>query len=285
MTEWGGDPNSGADKPSEPDPWAAPAQPPAAAPPPPAQPDPWAAPPPPAQPPGFGAPPPPPPPPPPPAPGGPQYGAPPPFGSAPPPPPQYGPPPGYGAAPPPPPGYGQPAGYGAPPPYGAFPQPAYGGQGMVGVTPFGQAASWGARFGAAVLDSIIVGIPSVIIGAIFGAFSSPSITCHSNGICTSSGGGSRAIFDLISIVLAAAYYGYFDGTRGQTIGKQVLNIKVVDANSGGVVGPGRAILRKFILGISMIPCLVGAFSPFFDGTKRMQGWHDKIGNDFVVKTR
>ena len=32
-------------------------------------------------------------------------------------------------------------------------------------------------------------------------------------------------------------------------------------------------------------CLVGYFSPFFDGTKRNQGWHDKAASCFVVNSR
>jgi hypothetical protein len=32
-------------------------------------------------------------------------------------------------------------------------------------------------------------------------------------------------------------------------------------------------------------CFIGYFSPFFDNTKRNQGWQDKAANDFVVSTR
>jgi uncharacterized RDD family membrane protein YckC len=87
----------------------------------------------------------------------------------------------------------------------------------------------------------------------------------------------------LDIIVWVVYYGQLDGIRQQTVGKRMMGIRVVDANTGGPIGFGRAVLRMFILGISLIPCLIGAFSPFFDGTKRNQGWHDKVGNDLVVK--
>lgn len=303
MTQWGNDPSSGenpsgnGDNPSgdaenptgatppQPDPWAAPPPPPAPPTPPSTQPDPWAAPAPPPPPPPPAAPyVPPTPPPPPPPPGAPQYGAPPAFNTPPPPP----PPPAYGQ----PPGYGQPAGYGQPG-YGAYPpqQPGYGGYpppppGFGGPAGAGTIAGWGSRFGAQIIDWIIIGIPSGILGAILGAFSTHTTCSQFTGFCTtSSNSGARSLFDLIALVIGFAYYGYFDGTKGQTLGKQLLGIRVVDANTGGLVGVGRAILRKFILGLSMILCFVGAFSPFFDGTKRMQGWHDKVGNSLVVRAK
>ncbi len=48
-----------------------------------------------------------------------------------------------------------------------------------------------------------------------------------------------------------------------------MHIKVVDSRSGQPIVTGEI-------------CTLGYWSPFFDGTKRKQGWHDKAGNDFVV---
>jgi uncharacterized RDD family membrane protein YckC len=193
--------------------------------------------------------------------------------------PQYGQPqygqPGYGQ-----PQYGQP-GYGQPgpgqpgpgqyppaPPYGA---PGYGpppGASYGGVTPFGLPASMGNRLLARFVDAVIVGIPAVVLIGIAAAT------------------GSTAAFVLVYllvIVAAIGYDVYFNGVKGATIGKRTLKIKVVDTGTGQPIGAGRAFVRYLVLGITGGICTLGYWSPFFDGTGRKQGWHDKAANDFVVQ--
>jgi len=188
------------------------------------------------------------------------YGQPPQYGQ-----PQYGQPteygqPGYGQQP-----YGQ-SGYGQPP-YGYPAAPSYSGYGQPAAGA-GQIASMGSRFGAFLLDIIILIVINVIVSLIFG---------H--------GTGGRAFADLVNLVIAFGYFGYLIGVRQQTVGMRALNIKVVDANTGGAIGVGRGLLRYLVQGLTGLLCLVGYFSPFFDGTKRNQGWHDKAANDFVVSAR
>jgi uncharacterized RDD family membrane protein YckC len=146
----------------------------------------------------------------------------------------------------------------------------------------------GARLGAFILDGLIVGIPLAIIFAILGAaFITPAkTTCDANFSCTTSagsGGGLIGLFYLIEIVVVLAYFGYMDGVKQQSFGKRIVHIKVADANSGGPIGFGRGVVRQLVLSVTGAICFIGYLSPFFDGTKRYQGWHDKAGNDFVVK--
>jgi uncharacterized RDD family membrane protein YckC len=163
--------------------------------------------------------------------------------------PPYGQQPGYGQPP-----YGQqPGGYPAAPSYSAYGQPAAGA---------GQIASMGRRFGAYVIDVVILGVVDLIISVIFG--SNP---------------GARFV---VQLVIAFAYFGYLIGEQQQSLGMRALGIKVVDANSGGKIGFGRGLLRYLVQFLTGLLCLVGYFSPFFDGTKRNQGWHDKAASDFVV---
>jgi uncharacterized RDD family membrane protein YckC len=122
----------------------------------------------------------------------------------------------------------------------------------------------GARLGARILDALIVGIPLGIIGAIL---------------------GSPAWWSVVEILVSWTYVSYLNGTQQQTIGKKVLGIKVVDATTGGPIGIGRALLRDVVLFVTGLLCLVGYFSPFFDGTKRYQGWHDKAASDFVISSK
>lgn len=244
MTQWGSDPNgdSAENKPSQPDPWAAPQQG--------QQPDPWAAPEsgqqpgqqqPGQQPPGSQQPP--------------NYSQQPygqqqpGYGQQP-----YGQQPGYGQQP-----YGQ-AGYGsAPPPYGYNQYPVAGP---------GAPANMGRRFLALLIDLIILGIINTIIRSIFGTLGGTSLT----GI-------------LVSLVIDFGYFGYLIGVRQQTVGMMALSIKVVDASSGGAIGVGRGLLRYLVQALTGLLCLVGYISPFFDGTKRYQGWHDKAARDFVISAK
>jgi uncharacterized RDD family membrane protein YckC len=108
----------------------------------------------------------------------------------------------YGSTPPPPPpgSYGQQQyGYGAP------------GAPVAGVPRPGELLD---RFLARLLDGLIVGIPTGIIGAI--------LTIASD---------SWFMANLITSVLYAAaflgYFGFMESSRGTTIGKQVLKLKVV----------------------------------------------------------
>jgi uncharacterized RDD family membrane protein YckC len=195
--------------------------------------------------------------------------------------PQYGQPqygqqaPGYAQQPP---AYGQP--YPAAPAYSA-----YGGV----QTPFGPPAGMGNRLIARIIDAIIVGVPAAILVAIIAAaaFSGTSCTTGVDGYTTScdTSGSSVGMFFLgygIVLLLALFYEIYFIGAKGQTIGKRVMGVKVLDAQTGGPIGMGRAFVRYLVLAVTGSICTLGYWSPFFDNTKRNQGWHDKAASDFVV---
>ena len=137
---------------------------------------------------------------------------------------------------------------GAPPPYA-------GAQG-----PSGPRASFGQRLVAAIVDSILLGIVQTVLVALF------------------DNAGS-----VISFAIAVGYYIYLEGSpSGQTVGKKVLNIRVVDFNSGGPIGYGPAAIRYFARILSAIACLVGYLWMLWD--KERQTWHDKLSNSVVVPT-
>ncbi|MEO6703474.1 MAG: RDD family protein, partial [Jatrophihabitantaceae bacterium] len=154
--------------------------------------------------------------------------------------------------------YGQPGGYPAAPGYSAYGQAAPQGSGSI--------ASMGTRFGAFVIDIVILIVADIIVSLIVVGIGAPS-----------------ALANLLGIVIGFGYFGYLIGVNQQSVGMRALNIKVVDANTGGAIGFGRGMLRYLVQGLTGLLCLVGYFSPFFDGTKRYQGWHDKAAGDFVVR--
>lgn len=124
----------------------------------------------------------------------------------------------------------------------------------------GPRASFGVRFLAALIDGVIVGIASGILGRV------------------------GAIGSLVGFVGGFAYYIYLEGSpSGQTIGKRVMNIRVVDADSPGqAIGFGRAAGRYFARFLSGIPCLLGYFWMLWDDNQ--QTWHDKLATTIVVPT-
>jgi uncharacterized RDD family membrane protein YckC len=113
------------------------------------------------------------------------------------------------------------------------------------------------------VDGILIGIAVGIVGAILGV----------------EGNGST----LLNIVAGVAYYGLLEGgATGQTIGKKICAIRVVDAESGQPgIGVGRGIGRYFARWLSAIPLLLGYFWMLWDPKK--QTWHDKLVSSIVVK--
>ena len=61
-----------------------------------------------------------------------------------------------------------------------------------------------------------------------------------------------------------------------------MNIRVIDFNGGGPIGPARALIRYVGRILSAIPCLSGYFWMLWDPEK--QTWHDKFAASVVVPT-
>jgi uncharacterized RDD family membrane protein YckC len=126
--------------------------------------------------------------------------------------------------------------------------------------PSGPRASFGLRFVAFLIDFVLLAVLDLIL---FGALKS----------------AGQALGTIINI----AYYTYFEGSpSGQTVGKKVMNIRVVDFNTGGQLDYGRAALRWLCRILSGIPCFLGYFWMLWD--KEKQTWHDKLTTSVVVPT-
>ena len=185
------------------------------------------------------------------------YGQPSAAGYPPPPPPGYPPPPPAGYLPPPPP-------YAAPGSYPPVPPPGY------GVRPGGL----GARFGARIIDGLLVGIVAGVLAMAFGASSNTMVT------------------GLFSGVLMFAYFVAMEVTQGRTVGKMALGLSV--HGPGGAPKPDvkqSAIRNAFTL-LTVIPYLGGllAFIAYIviavtiNSSPTKQGKHDELaGGTQVVK--
>ncbi|WBQ04620.1 RDD family protein [Kribbella sp. CA-293567] len=186
--------------------------------------------------------------------------------------PQYGQP-GYGQ-----PGYGQPQ-YGQQPPYGGNPyQQGYG----YGASAGSELAGWGSRVGASLLDGLVSGVP-VLIG--YGIFIG-SVASQSSQDPYEQGVPPYAVIALVIGALASLGLWIWNrvirqGNTGQSVGKSVLNLKLVDSSSFQPIGPGKAFLRDFLRGIFDQACLLNSLWPLWDDKK--QTWHDKVLSTYVVK--
>ncbi|HWC35015.1 MAG TPA: RDD family protein [Mycobacteriales bacterium] len=202
---------------------------------------------------------------------------PPPYGAPPPP-----PPPPYGAPPPPPPpAYGAPQ-YGAPQ-YGGYPQ-GYG-------PPPGQRVNDPAPMGMRLLARIIDGIIlfAVIVPIVLA--SGLADTSSGNGSASFSIGGANYFKALlIGLAVSGAYEVTMLATRGATVGKMAVGVRVAMLETGQKPTAQAALVRWGIPGVAgIIPTgllgLIVYLSPFFDSSHRNRGWYDYAAKTIAVRTR
>jgi uncharacterized RDD family membrane protein YckC len=122
----------------------------------------------------------------------------------------------------------------------------------------GPRAGFWRRFAAAFLDGIIVGLIDIILRAVL---KSPGA--------------------VVGLAIQIVYFTVLEGgSRGQTLGKQALGIRVIDTQTGGPIGYGRGFVRWIARILSAIVIFLGYFWMLWD--KERQCWHDKLASDFVV---
>ncbi|WP_309649480.1 RDD family protein [Nocardioides sp.] len=207
-------------------------------------------------------------------------------GTPPPPPPPpaggYGNPPqqpAYGTPPP------QPGGYGAPPPHQA------------GVPRPGELLD---RFLARLIDGVILGVIFGILFAILGAILIQEATYDFED--GSFDNGSTVLFYIVLSALTSliylGYYAFLESSRGQTIGKQVVKLKVFGPDGASNPTMEQAIRRNIwmafgILGvIPVIGQLIGGLAQIAAivlivvginaDTARRQHWFDKFAGGTTV---
>jgi uncharacterized RDD family membrane protein YckC len=169
-----------------------------------------------------------------------------------------------------------------------------------GYTPYASAqqapnyASFWARLGGYLLDGLLYGmvlsifaVPAAILGwqsvkdcTRTTVRNNTSISCSGNQL----NGGYLAgaiVLGLIGIVVVGIIYFRALGHTGQTWGRKIVGVKVVDAKTGNVLGIGRAIGRQLAQAIVSGNCVLGYLWMLWD--KEKQTWHDKIIGSIVVR--
>jgi uncharacterized RDD family membrane protein YckC len=89
------------------------------------------------------------------------------------------------------------------------------------------------------------------------------------------------LYQFLTVLLSMAYFTYLHGMMGQTLGKKILGLKVMQ-ETGESMRPGLAFLRWVGYLINAVCMNLGFIWVAFDGRK--QGWHDKIAGTVVIRT-
>jgi uncharacterized RDD family membrane protein YckC len=130
-----------------------------------------------------------------------------------------------------------------------------------------------ARLGAAVIDQGILSLPLVAV-LLLGLRASRT-----------PGGAWDLVSTLALIcwVVGALLYSVVGGGEGQTLGKRVTGIVVVDLVTGRPIGYERALVRSVVLLVMVLPGCLGLLSVVTPGSDRHRGWHDRAARSVVVR--
>lgn len=139
-------------------------------------------------------------------------------------------------------------------------------------------ASFFTRFLACFVDCLIVAFVSGIVVY--------AIISISGSLANSYGGMDKSVTKNIALIpailLVLAYFIYFTGTSGQTLGKKLVKIKVVKKGTTTPPSYTSAFLRE-VIGKIISVVVLGLGCLWVIGDKNKQAWHDKIAGTVVVK--
>jgi uncharacterized RDD family membrane protein YckC len=176
-------------------------------------------------------------------------------------------------------------GYSSPPPPGALGAPAQTAPPIASGQY--QLAGWWSRVGAALIDSLIIGVGALIILAIFGSvFSVGFFESEETGVIALIVG---LMLSFVAIAIVALLYAplMMDRTNGKTLGRMAMGIRVVRAN-GQPMTFGWAMLRE----VAVKALLFGFAGSITFGLANLADvlwplWDDenRALHDFLVDTR
>lgn len=132
-------------------------------------------------------------------------------------------------------------------------------------------AGFGIRFGAKVLDGLILWVVGMLISFAVGIVLTKG---SPQGMLASS-----VVSYLLQLTIAAAYSGYFLGTYRATPGKMACGLEVVSPE-GEQISAVRGVGRYFAECLSSLILMIGYLMVCFDEEKR--ALHDRICNTRVV---
>jgi uncharacterized RDD family membrane protein YckC len=159
-------------------------------------------------------------------------------------------------------------------------------------------ASFWERLAALLVDMVLTGlfVLPAILAVAFGPRRTTPCTVENgtitgfdndrpNALCNVPNDLTWTIFGVLvlaALVGIVVYYALLEGgSSGQTVGKRVVGIRVVDKLTGGPIGRGRGFGRYFARLLSGLVCFVGYLWMLWNPDS--QAWHDIIVDSYVVK--
>jgi uncharacterized RDD family membrane protein YckC len=133
---------------------------------------------------------------------------------------------------------------------------------------------FGKRLASTLVDGVLVFAMTLLVAFVL-AFIAVFVDMYTPDDAEMTG----ALLYLVILVLSIAYYVRSWSKTGQTLGKQILGIKVVGTD-GNPVSSGKALLRYVGYVVSGIALSIGFLWMEFD--RKRQGWHDKLAGTYVV---
>ena len=136
-------------------------------------------------------------------------------------------------------------------------------------------ASWGRRLAAWLLDfDVLLAVAVLLARIVWGSESEQEPMAVI---------GAAVIVLLAMMPIWFVYFAVLNG-RGQTLGKRLLSIKVVDAETGVEIGDRRGVVRE----LTRLPFLVFWPLLLIDGlrplwTEKHQSWQDDAARSIVVR--
>lgn len=103
----------------------------------------------------------------------------------------------------------------------------------------------GRRVLATLVDSAVLLVAALGVLAVQGIVGAAVVADAPEGVQISLG-GLGLLLDLTIPLLFVAYFVYFEGRKGQTLGKRVCGIKVIGQDTGGLPGTRAALVRTLL---------------------------------------
>lgn len=155
-------------------------------------------------------------------------------------------------------------------------------------------ASWGARLGALLLDSLMfMLVPTGLIIAGYAQFISKFIdaqnACDDAGVSTDNcptpdiPGSSLTLMAIGGALSLAAtlFLCYREGKTGQTPGKKIVGIRLLREYDGAPLGFGLAFGRRLLHTLDALPCYLGFLWPLWDD--KNQTFADKLVHTVTIR--
>jgi uncharacterized RDD family membrane protein YckC len=149
----------------------------------------------------------------------------------------------------------------------------------------------GMRLLARIIDGLLTGGVAVALTYAFGmhVFSTTTSADGTHEASFSLYNGDYFKFVAITLLVTGIYEVAMIATRGATLGKMAVGVRVARMDDGATPDFGQALTRWAIPGLAnaifSLLALIVFLSPFFDSSHRNRGWYDYAAKTIAVRSK